>query len=110
MIASDYFWLNIVFLFLGTIAIRFSFIAMSSRVVISSRTKELFSFIPSAVLPAMIAPNVFFHKGAVEIMAGKERFVVLILATLVCYWGRNTLLTIGFGLVSLYVFRTWLHF
>lgn len=102
MIPSNYFWLNIFFLSIGTIAIRFSFIAFSSRLKISDRLKDIFSFIPSAILPALIAPGVFFHKGSVAIVQGKERFVILILATIVCYLTRSTLATIAFGLVALY--------
>jgi branched-subunit amino acid transport protein len=103
MIESNYFWLNIFFLSLGTLVIRYSFIAFSSRMVISDRTKEIFSFIPSAVLPALIAPIVFLHKGQVEMLLGKERFVVLLLATVVCYLTRSTLATVAFGLGALYL-------
>jgi branched-subunit amino acid transport protein len=65
--------------------------------------KEVLSFIPAAILPAMIAPMVFFHQGEVVFLAGKERLAVLILATLVCYYTKNMLITIGFGLALLYL-------
>ncbi len=103
MIHTQYFWVNIVFLALGTFAIRFSFIAISSKIVITQKMKEVFSFIPTAILPAIIAPAVFFHKGQVAFLNGHERFIILILATFVCYLTRSTLLTILFGLVSLYI-------
>ncbi len=80
-----------------------SIIALSARVKISDRVKELFSYIPAAILPAFIAPAVFFHEGHVEWSFGKERLVILILATLVCIYTRSTLLTISFGLGLLYL-------
>ena len=103
MIQSDYFWYNVFFLSLGTMAIRFSFIALSTRVLISDRMKEIFSFIPAAILPALIAPMVFFHQGTVAWALGKERVLVLVASTVVCVFTGSTLITIGFGLIALYL-------
>lgn len=103
MIETSYFWTNIAFLAAGTIAIRLSLIAASSKIKISDRTKEIFSFIPAAILPAFIAPAVYFHQGHVDWMAGKERLVVMVFATAVSYYTRSTLATIAFGLGSLYL-------
>lgn len=102
MIDSSYFWQNIFFLALGTIAIRGSIIAISGKVKISERLRELFSFIPAAILPAFIAPAVFYHQGQVEWAFHKERLIVLVFATALCIWTRNTLITVVCGLVALY--------
>jgi branched-subunit amino acid transport protein len=102
MIETSYFWWNIFFLAVGTFAIRASIIAVSSKVKISDWYKEIFSYIPAAILPAFIAPAVFFHEGHIEYLYGKERFLVLVLATVVCFVWRSTLATIGFGLALLF--------
>lgn len=102
MIETSYFWWNIFFLAVGTFAIRASIIAVSSKVKISDWYKEIFSYIPAAILPAFIAPAVFFHEGHIEYLYGKERFLVLVLATVVCFIWRSTLVTIGFGLALLF--------
>ncbi len=102
MIDPQDFWNNVFLLAIGTLAIRGSIIAISSRVQIGERTRELFTFIPAAILPAFIAPAVFFHRGSVDALLGKERFVVLGLATVLCYFTRSTLATVGCGLVALY--------
>ncbi|MFZ3229407.1 MAG: AzlD domain-containing protein [Pseudobdellovibrio sp.] len=102
MITETYFWTITIFLAIGTLAILGSVIAISGRITISDRWKQLFSFIPAAILPALIAPAVFFNKGQVIWIAGKERLFVLILATVVCYFSRSTLATITFGLAALY--------
>lgn len=91
----------------GTFAIRYSFISLSSRMKISAQTKEIFSFIPAAILPALVAPAVFFHQGEVSELGGYERAVVLILAIFVCWWTRSTLATVVFGLVALYFVTTF---
>lgn len=103
MIELDYFWAIIFILAFGTIAIRFSIIGVAHRVQISEQVRHLFSFIPAAILPALIAPAVSFHQGQVEGLFGKERAVILALSTVVCYFTRSTFLTIVFGLVTLYV-------
>ncbi len=103
VIEPPYFWFNILFLCLGTIAIRGSIIALSAKVKISDRLKELFSFIPAAILPAFIAPSVFFHQGHVNWAFDKERLLIVILAIAVSYRFRSTLAVIAFGLVSLYL-------
>ncbi len=102
MIDASYFWTNILALAAGTIAIRGSLIALANRIQINERTKQLFSFIPAAILPAFIAPAVFFHDGKVPWLFEKERLAILILATAFCYFVRNTFLTIAFGLTLLY--------
>ncbi len=102
MIDGHYFLLNVVLLALGTIAIRGSFIAFSGRMQISPRTRELFSYIPAAIFPALILPATFFHQGQVAALAGKERLLVLIVTGMFCFFIRNTFAVICFGLALLY--------
>lgn len=103
MIDAQYFWINIGFLALGTIIIRGSIIAVSDRIQISDRTKELFSYIPAAILPAFVAPAVFYHQGSVEWVMGKERLIVLVGAFVICFKTRSTVATIALGLLALFV-------
>lgn len=102
MISPVYFWLCVLGLSLGTFSIRYSMIGLSSRIKISARTREFFSFIPAAILPAFLVPVVFFHQGQVSWLHGKERLFVAILAAVVAYKTRSTLAVIVFGLVLLY--------
>ena len=103
MIEPVYFWKTVIVLGIGTICIRGSIIFLSSRIQISERVREIFSFIPSAILPAMIAPMVYFHDGHIHWLADKERFFVLILATIICYFTRSMIATICFGLGGLFL-------
>ncbi len=103
MIANGYFWTNIILLTIGTFIIRASFIATSAKVQISERHREIFSFIPAAILPALAVPLVFYHQGQVQALLGKERFFILILATVVAFYSKKMTFTLIFGLSSLYL-------
>ena len=103
MINSSYFWTNIFLLAVGTIFIRISIIAASHKVKITARHRELFSFIPAAVLPALALPMVFYQQGSVGWLLGKERLVILLLATIFNYFVRSMTATIGLGLIALYL-------
>jgi branched-subunit amino acid transport protein len=103
MIDNNYFLLNAVLLALGTIIIRGSFIALSGRMKNSEKLRELFSYIPAAVLPAFIFPATFFHQGVMGSINGKERFLILIASGIVFFFFRSTLLIITLGLSLLFV-------
>lgn len=103
MIDRGYFWGVVFVMTLGTLLIRGTLIAFSSRLKISDRVKQLFSFIPAAILPAFVTPAVYFHQGHVAWAGGHERLVVLGFAGIVCYFTRSTLATIVLGLSALYL-------
>lgn len=96
MIPDNYFYVIVVLMAFGTVAIRGSFIAFSGRITISPKIRTLFTYIPAAIFPALIVP------GASYSSAGLERFYVLIAAAIFCFFVRNTLAVISFGLISLY--------
>jgi branched-subunit amino acid transport protein len=108
MIAGPYFLTNVALLAVGTFAIRVFFIALSGRMRISPKTKELFTYIPAAIFPALVVPATFFHQGQVAALAGKERFLVLIASGIFCYFVRNTFAVIVFGLAVLFVISSYL--
>jgi branched-subunit amino acid transport protein len=106
MIQSDYFLINLSLLAMGTLFIRGSFIAFSGKFKIKPALIELFTYIPAAILPGLIIPATFFHRGSVEWMGGKERFLILLASSLLCFFVRNTFVVISFGLGLLYILTT----
>ncbi|MCB1198243.1 MAG: AzlD domain-containing protein, partial [Deltaproteobacteria bacterium] len=82
------FWLVVIFLGLGTFTIRASVIYLSRFIVMTGRTKQVLSLIPAAVFPAFFVPLAFFHQGSNQLLLGKERLVVLICATVICYYSK----------------------
>lgn len=102
MIEQNYFLTNTMLMIIGTVCIRGSFIAFASRLKITPLTRELFTFIPAAILPALFIPATFFHQGQMDLIAGKERFIVLLICLGATYFIRNTLFCVGLGLSLLY--------
>lgn len=103
MIDSNYFYLNVAILSVGTLFIRGFFIALSSKMKVSPQLKDLFTYIPAAIFPALVIPATFFNKGSVAWLYGKERFIILLLCGVVCYFYRSTLFVISLGLILLYL-------
>lgn len=97
-----YFWQVVVPIGIGTFLIRCSFIFLGNRVQIPPVVRELFTYIPAAVLPALAIPMVFFHQGVVASIQGRERLMAFIIATIICLFSRNVLVTIISGLCILY--------
>jgi branched-subunit amino acid transport protein len=106
VIEQNYFLTNTLLMIIGTVCIRGSFIAFASRLKITPITRELFTFIPAAILPALFIPATFFHQGQMDLMAGKERFIVLMICLGATYFIRNTLFCVGLGLSLLYALHT----
>jgi len=102
VIEGKYFFINMIALMIGTIFIRGSFIAFSQKMNITPKVRELFTYIPAAIFPALIVPATYFHQGQVAWIGGKERFLILLVSGIVCYFIRNTFFVISFGLSLLY--------
>jgi len=102
---NSYFWITIIPLGIGTFLIRASMIYLSNKFTISDRLKEIFTFIPAAILPALVAPMVFFHPGESTFLMYKERVFALIIALVFAFKYRSILVTILCGLASLYLLK-----
>jgi branched-subunit amino acid transport protein len=109
MIDKMNFWNVILFLGMGTLAIRVSFFFLLSKIKINPIIRKGFTYIPVAVLPALIGPSVVLHKGTIEFLYGHERLASLIVATLACFFSKSVLIAIITGLTSLYLFSTFLN-
>ena len=64
MIDRPSFWIVTLLLGAATYAIRLSFLAWSQQKTFSPRVKRLLDFVPVTVLPALIAPVIFFPDAA----------------------------------------------
>ena len=64
-------------------------------------------YVPAAVLSAIIAPELLLPGGAFDLSLGNERLLAGLVAVLVAWRTRNVLLTVGVGMVVLWVLQ-WL--
>ena len=104
-INDQYFLTITILLMLATFFIRGSLIAFSDKIKINQQIKKLFSFVPAAIFPAIIIPGTFFHQGDVSLLFYKERFFVLLMTAIFCFFVRHTFLVIVFGLFLLYLLK-----
>lgn len=95
MIQDGYFYSIVALLTIGTVFIRGSFIAFSGKMNLTAKTKDLFTYIPAAILPALILPASFHQPTS-------DRFLVLLVAIFAGFFVRNTLFIISLGLALLY--------
>lgn len=86
-----------------TFSMRASFIFLLEYIGIPEKLKPVLAMIPAAVFPALIGPAVVFHQGSVEFLLGKERLVVCIFSTLLCYKVRSVFVTLIFGMSMLFI-------
>lgn len=101
--------MNEIFLISGmalvTVLIRYPVIGMSGRIKLSPQFLRVLSFVPPAVLTAIIFPAVLMPSGS-ELMVSytNARLVGSIAAILVGFWRKNLLWTIVVGMI---VFFAW---
>lgn len=98
-------WLTVIGMGLITYAIRLSLIALLERVEITPRVRQALRFVPPAVLSAIIFPELLQPGGTLDISAGNVRLLAGLLAVVVAWRTKNVLLTIGVGMVALWILQ-----
>jgi branched-subunit amino acid transport protein len=82
-----------------TFAMRFSFIYLLGRIALPDSVSRMLRLVPAAVLSAIVAPELLLHPGSFDLSPDNTRLLAGLLAVLVAWWTKNTLVTIlvGFG-------------
>ncbi|WP_119069668.1 AzlD domain-containing protein [Aggregatilinea lenta] len=62
-------------------------------------------YVPPAALSAIIFPALFMPDGAFDVSLSNERLLAGIVAALVAWRSKNTLLTIAVGMVLLWILQ-----
>ena len=98
-------WLIILLAGPLTYAIRLSFIALSGRWQPPRLFQRALRFVPPAVLSAIILPEMLIQDGSLISTPLNPRLLAGLLAILVAWKTRNTVLTILAGMAALYLFQ-----
>jgi len=98
-------WLILLGMGVVTYLTRLSLIALFGRLAVPPIIERALRFVPPAVLSAIIFPELLRPAGAFDLSLGNVRLLAGILAILVAWRTRNVLLTIGVGMVALWVLR-----
>ena len=95
-------WLTILASGLVTYLIRLSFIAVHGRVTMPGWFNRALTFVPVAVLSAIIVPELVMQDGAVNLSPLNARLVAGIVAIFVAWRTKNVMVTIVVGMLLLW--------
>ena len=93
-------WFLIIYCGLITFFTRFSMIALLKKEMFNDRVREVLSYVPSAIFPAIIFPAIFLdNAGSIQI-EDNPKILAAFIATIVGIYTRNIIATIFSGLAS----------
>jgi branched-subunit amino acid transport protein len=94
-------WLVMLLGGLITFAMRFSLIYLFGRFQVPETMRRALHYVPPAVLSAIIFPELFLHDGALSISLDNTRLLAGLVAIVVAWFSKNTLITIIAGMIAL---------
>lgn len=100
-------WLVMVIGGLITFAIRFSFIYLFGRFHIPDTVRKALHYVPPAVLSAIVFPELLLPDGALNLSLENHRLLAGLVAVVVAWFSKNTLVTILAGMIALFLLQ-WL--
>ena len=93
-------WTLILYCGLITYLTRFSMIALIKKEMFNDRIREVLSYVPSAIFPAIIFPAIFLDNTGSFIIEDNPKIIAAIIATVVGIFSRSILGTIFSGLAA----------
>jgi branched-subunit amino acid transport protein len=98
-------WLVMLIGGLITFGMRFSLIFLFGRFEIPETMRRALHYVPPAVLSAIIFPEIFYPTGSLDLSFGNTRLLAGIVAILVAWFTKNTLVTILAGMLVLLILQ-----
>ena len=93
-------WALIIYCGLITYLTRFSMIALIKKEMFNDRIREILSYVPSAIFPAIIFPAIFLDNTASFQFEDNPKIIAAIIATIIGIFSRSIIATISSGLAS----------
>ena len=93
-------WSLIIYCGLITFFSRFLMIAILKKEMFTDRIREVLSFVPSAIFPAIIFPAIFLNTTGDLVIENNLKIFAAILAIIVGLVSKNVIATIFSGLIS----------
>ena len=93
-------WSLIIYCGLVTFLTRFSMIAVLKKEMFNNRVREVLSYVPSAIFPAIIFPAIFLDNSGSLQIENNPKILAAIIAMSIGIISRNILATIFSGLAS----------
>ena len=93
-------WALIIYCGLITYLTRFSMIALIKKEMFNDRIREVLSYVPSAIFPAIIFPAIFLDNSGSFILENNPKIIAAIIATVIGIFQESIIATIFSGLAS----------
>lgn len=87
---------------LGTFALRLSFIELYGNLRVPPLVSRALAYVPASVLAALVLPAVVYPEGHGDFVLGNPQIPAAILAAVVAWKTRNTVLTLVVGMGALW--------
>ena len=98
-------WLVIIVAAVATFGLRYLPINFLENRRLAPWLERALRYVPAATLAGLVFPALFLQNGKLALTLSNDRLLAGILAALIAYFTRNTLLTIILGLVALWVLQ-----
>ena len=96
-------WLSVIIAGLLTYITRMTMITFVDRRVLSPKLKQVLSYVPGAVFPAIIFPAIFYNDYGNLIELTDPKIYGAIVAIIIGYLSKNIIATIFSGLISYWI-------
>lgn len=99
-------WLIVLGMVVVTYSVRLSVIVLLGQADLPDRLRRALRYVPPAALSAIIFPRLFMPEGSLDLALSNVHLLAGLVATVVAWYSRSTLITIGVGMVMLWVLST----
>ena len=93
-------WVLIFYCGLITFLTRFSMIAILKKEMFNDRIREVLSYVPSAIFPAIIFPAIFLDNTGLIQLEDNPKILAAVIAMVIGIFTRNIIATIFSGLAT----------
>ena len=93
-------WALIIYCGVITYLTRFSMIALIKKEMFNDRIREILSYVPSAIFPAIIFPAIFINDSGLFQIEDNPKIIAALIAMIIGIFSRSILATIFSGLAS----------
>ena len=93
-------WALLIYCGLITYLTRFSMIALFKKEMFNDRAREILSYVPSAIFPAIIFPAIFLDDLGVFQFENNPKILAAAIAMIIGILSKNIIATIFTGLAS----------
>ncbi len=101
-------WLIMLIGGLITFGMRFSLIFLFGKLQIPETMRRALHYVPPAVLSAIFVPELLYRSNQLDFSLGNTRLLAGIIAILVAWYSKNTLLTILSGMIALLLLQVFI--